>query len=467
MSPEHFEVLIVGGGKAGKTLAIDLATSGRRVALVERGMIGGSCINVACIPTKAMVACARTARAVAQAHQYGIVVPGWHAELAAVVAYQRAVVARMVELNSNNLHGALGNNFILGEARFTGPRSVLLQPAGGGSDRQLTADKLFINLGTRSAMPTIPGLAESGPLTSESIQNLQQLPEHLLVLGGGYIGVEFGQMFARLGSRVTIVQRGPRLLPAEDQDVSDAVAELFRDDKIEVWLGAETLSVQHRPGETVRLRVRIAGEEQEVEGTHVLAATGRTPMTRDVGLETAGVELDERGFVRVNDRLETTAPDTWALGDCAGSVQFTHVSLDDYRIVKANVFSGGNRTTLDRLIPSTVFIDPELGRVGLTQREARRLGRSVRVAKLPLAAVPRAQTMSQTYGFLKAIVDSQSDLILGFAMLGPDAGEVTAVVQMAMLGGMPYTALRDGILAHPTMAEGLNLLLARVPEAGR
>ena len=459
---DHFEALIVGGGKAGKTLAIDLARSGRRVALVERGMIGGSCINVACIPSKAMVTCARTARVVARAEPFGIKAQAWSAELAAVVSYKRAVVAGMVELNWNNLHGALGDNFILGEARFVGPRGVEVRPPDGGEIRQLTADKLFINLGTRPAIPEIPGLTESRPLTSETIQELQQLPGHLLVVGGGYVGLEFGQMFRRLGSRVTILQRGPRLVPAEDDDVSDAIADLFRSDGIDVLCRAQTVAVRGRTGEAVQLRVRQEGQEREIEGTHVLVATGRTPMTRDIGLEEAGVELDERGFIRVNDRLETTAPGTWALGDCAGSPQFTHVSLDDYRVVKANVFSGGNRTTRDRLIPNTVFIDPELGRVGLTEREARRLGRNIRVAKLPTASVPRARTLSETRGFLKAIVDSRSERILGFAMLGPDAGNVTAVVQVAMSGGLPFTALRDGILAHPTMAEGLNLLFANV-----
>lgn len=457
---EHFEVLIVGGGKAGKTLAIDLAKEGRQVALVERGMIGGSCINVACIPSKAMVACAATAHAVAQAEQFGIRAQGGGADLAAIVAYKRAVVARMVELNWNNLHDALGDALILGEARFVAPRSVEVQPRGGGAGRRLTADKLFINPGARPLIPEVSGLKERQPLTSETIQELTQLPGHLLVIGGGYIGLEFGQMFRRFGSRVTILQRAPRLAPAEDDDVGDALADLFRDDGIDVLCSAEAVAVQGRPGEEVRVRLRIADKERQIEGTHLLVAAGRTPMTRDIGLDAAGVELDERGFIRVNERLETTAPDTWALGDCAGSPQFTHVSLDDYRVVKANVFSGGDRTTCDRLIPNTIFIDPELGRIGLTEREAHRRGLDIRVVRLPTGSVPRAQTLSEMRGFLKAIVDAQSDRILGFVMLGPDAGNVTAVVQAAMLGGLPFTRLRDGVLAHPTMAEGLNLLFA-------
>ena len=306
-------------------------------------------------------------------------------------------------------------------------------------------------------MPQLPGLRDAGPLTSESALELDRVPEHLLVLGGGYIGVELGQAFRRFGSRVTIVQRGAHLMPTEDADVSEAVEAVLREEGVDVVLNADAYAAEGRSGERVRLRVRVPGGERTIEASDVLVATGRTPMTRDVGLEAAGVELDARGFVRVNDRLEATAPDTWAMGDCAGSPQQTHVALDDYRIVKANVFGGGGRRTSDRLIPHTVFIDPELGRVGLTERAARAAGLDVRVATLPVSHVTRARTISETRGFMKAVVEAgPSGRIVGFAMLGPEADGVTAVVQVAMLGGLPFTALRDGVLAHPTMAEGLN-----------
>ncbi len=458
---ELFEVLIVGGGKAGKTLAADLGKAGRRVALVERGMIGGTCINVGCIPSKALVRSAKVAELAARAGAFGIAIDRWRTDMPAVVAHKRAVVAGMVELNWKNLHGSLGRDFILGEARFVAPRTVEVRPADGGPVRRLSGEKLFINLGARAAMPVLPGLLDTRPLTSESALELDRLPEHLLILGGGYIAVELGQAFRRFGSRVTIVQRGPHLLRNEDTDVSEAVEAILREDGVEVATSTEAVGVDGRSGDGVRLRVRTPdGGGRTIEASDLLVATGRAPMTAGVGLETTGVEIDSDGFIRVNDRLETSAPRTWALGDCAGSPQQTHVSLDDYRIVKANVFGGGQRSTSDRLIPHTIFMDPELGRVGLTEREARSRGIEIKVAKVPIAAVPRARTLAETRGFLKAVVDARSGQILGFTMLGAEAGEVTAVVQMTMLGRLPFTALRDGVLAHPTMAEGLNYLFS-------
>ncbi len=464
-SGDTYEVLIVGGGKAGKTLAADLARAGRRVALVERGMIGGTCINVGCIPTKAFVKSAKVAALAARAAELGIRIDHWQTDMPAVVAHTRAVVAGMVTLNWDNLHGALGDDFILGEARFVAPRTVEVRRGPGGAVRRITGDKLFINVGAEPALPALPGLVEAEPLTSRSALELERLPEHLVIMGGGYIGVELGQAFRRLGSKVTIVQRARHLLPAEDPDISAAIEAIFREDGIGLALNAEVLTVEGRSGGSVRLAVRSPeGErmiERTIEGSDLLVAVGRVPLTRDIGLSEAGVAVDARGFITVNDRLETTAPNTWALADCAGSPQQTHVALDDYRIVKANVFAGGARRTSDRIIPHTVFIDPELGRVGLTEREARSTGRDIRVVTVPTSMVPRARTLAETRGVLKGVIDVRSREILGFAMLGAEAGEVTAVVQMAMLGGLPFTALRDGILAHPTMAEGLNYLFAQ------
>jgi pyruvate/2-oxoglutarate dehydrogenase complex dihydrolipoamide dehydrogenase (E3) component len=379
-----------------------------------------------------------------------------------VLAHKRSIVAGMVDLNRDNLKGALGDSFILGEARFVAPRTVDVQPAGGGPVRRLKGEKLFINLGAKPKMPPVIGLADAKPLTSESALELERLPAHLLIVGGGYVGVELGQAFRRFGSQVTIIQHGPHLLPTEDTDVSEAIEAILREDGIDVVLNGDAVAVVGISGERVNVRVRLPAGERKAAGSDLLVAVGRVPMTRDVGLQAAGVELDPRGFIRVNDRLETTAPSTWALGDCAGSPQQTHVSLDDYRIVKANVFGSGGRSTSDRLIPHTVFIDPELGRVGLTEREARRTGLEIKVAKVPASVIPRARTLAETRGFLKAVVDARSEHILGFTMLGAQAGEVTAVVQMAMLGGLPFSALRDGLLAHPTMAEGLNYLFRAI-----
>jgi pyruvate/2-oxoglutarate dehydrogenase complex dihydrolipoamide dehydrogenase (E3) component len=457
-SIEKHDVLIVGGGKAGKTLAADLGRAGHDVVLVERGMIGGTCINVGCIPSKAFIRSAQVAELASRAGAFGIRGEGGTSDMPSVRAYKRSVVAGMVELNWNNLHGTLGDRFILGQASFVAPRTVEVLPNDGGPVRRVAGEKLFINLGARPALPPVPGLLDAGPLTSESAMELDRLPEHLLVVGGGYIGVELGQAFRRLGSRVTIVQRNAHLLPSEDADVSQAIEACFGEEGIDVVPRAEVLAVAGRSGERVELRLRVAGEERVLRGSHLLVAVGRTPLTKRIGLESAGVELDANGYIRVNDRLETTAPLTWAMGDSAGSPQQTHVALDDYRIVKANVFGGGDRRTSDRLIPHTVFIDPELGRVGLTEREARSLGLPIKVAKVPVSVIPRARTLAETKGFLKAIVHAESNQILGFAMLATAAGEVTAVVQTAMLARLPYTALRDAVLAHPTMAEGLNYL---------
>ncbi len=421
-------------------------------------MIGGTCINVGCIPTKALVKSAKVAELAAHAADFGIGVDRWATDLPHVMAHKRAVVDGMVGLNWDTLHGALGERFLLGEARFVAPRTVEVRVAATGAVRRISGAKMFINLGAEPAMPSLPGLLDAAPLTSQSALELQRLPEHLVIMGGGYIGVELGQAFRRFGSRVTIIQRAAHLLPDEDIDISEAIEAIFRQDGIVLALRSEVTKVEGRSGEGVRIGVQSADGRRTIEGSDLLVAVGRVPRTRDVGLQDAGVNVDARGFIVVNQRLETSAPSTWALADSAGSPQQTHVALDDYRIVKANVFGNGTRSTADRLIPHTVFIDPELGRIGLTEREARRQGLDIRVAQVPASVVPRARTLTETRGLLKAVVDARSDLILGFAMLAPEAGEVAAVVQMAMLGRLPFTALRDGILSHPTMAEGLNYL---------
>jgi pyruvate/2-oxoglutarate dehydrogenase complex dihydrolipoamide dehydrogenase (E3) component len=354
-----------------------------------------------------------------------------------------------------------GLEFIIGEGRFVRSRTIeVRQPQG--EIRHLEGERVFLDLGTHAAIPDIPGLSSAVPLTHVEALELDRLPSHLIVLGGGYVGLEMAQAFRRFGSRVTVIEQAPQLVPREDPDVAEAVRAILADDGVDVVLEAAIDAIDGRSGDQVRVRLRTPAGERKIDGSDLLVAAGRTPNTRGIGLENAGVELDLRGFVQVNERLETTAPAVWAMGECAGSPQFTHVAYDDFRVVRDNL-AERPRTTRDRLIPYCMFIDPELGRVGLGEEEAERRGIAVRVARLPMKAVLRARTIGETRGFMKALIDAHSDRILGFTMLGSGAGEVIAAVQAAMLAGLEYTGLRDGILTHPTMAEGLGVLLAGVP----
>ena len=458
---ERYEILILGGGKAGKTLAMDMARAGRRVAVIERGFIGGSCINVACIPTKALVRSAEVAHLVRGRANFGIEGSKVTIEMPDVAARTAGVVKGMVDLHQR-LFTEAGFVLVMGEGRFVEPR-VIEATLADGTTRRLTGERIFLNLGTVAAVPDLPGLRAAAPMTHVEALKLERLPQHLLILGGGYIGMEMAQAFRRLGSDVTIIERGSQLAGREDPDIAQAIQAMFREDGIGLPLDTRVDRVEGRSGDQVIIHLADAHGERTVTGSDILVAAGRTPQTAGIGLEQAGVQLDSRGFIRVDEVLATTAPGIWALGEAAGSPMFTHVALDDYRVAKS-VILGGNRTTCSRLIPYAVFIEPELGRVGLSETEARQQGLAVRVAKLPMTAVPRAQTLSQTRGFMKAIVDGGNDQILGFAMLGAHGGEVVAVVQTAMWGGLPYTAFRDGIIAHPTMAEGLNMLFANIPE---
>ncbi|WP_313949229.1 mercuric reductase [Leptolyngbya sp. FACHB-261] len=462
MDTEYYDDIVIGGGKAGKTLAPALVADGRKTALVERSsnMIGGGCINIACIPTKTMVASAEVANTVRNSATYGVKTNAPTVDLAAVVQRKQSVVQSARAVNLHNLETALGHELIIATARFVAPKTIEVTTAEG-TTRLLTAERLFINTGTRPLIPSIPGLKETGFLTSESIMELEQLPEHLIVLGSGYIGLEFAQMFQRFGSRVTVIGRSEQILSQQDPDIANAVQTLLQRDGIEFLLNAEVLRVDRVDSETT-LHIHIAGQEVSLQGSHLLIAVGRSSTTDSLNLAAAGVEVGAGGFIRVNERLETNVPGIWALGDINGGPQYTHVSLDDYRIIKANLIDGGNRSTRDRLVPSCLFIDPELAHVGLTETEARRQGHAIRVAMLDASAIPRARTLGQTDGLLKAIVDSVTGRILGCSLLCHEAGEVISTVQMVMQAQLPYTVLRDGVLTHPTMTEGLNLLFSKV-----
>ena len=459
--PERYDILILGSGEGGKLLAWEMARAGQRTAVVERRWIGGSCPNIACLPTKNEIWSAKVAHQVRNGAQFGAMTGPVAIDMATVRRRKRAMVEAQIAAHLEN-YRASGAELIMGSGRFVAAKTLEVRLNDGGT-RVLTGEKVFLNIGTHATIPDIPGLAAARPLTHVEALELDYAPAHLIVLGGGYVGLELAQAYRRFGSRVTVLEHGPRPMGGrEDPEVADEMQRILGDEGIEVVTAAETLRVQGRSGEGVVVVVRTAGAERSIAGSDILVASGRTPNTAGIGLAEAGVELETRGYIRVNGRLETSAPDVWAIGECAGSPQFTHVSHDDFRIIRDNL-AGGNRSTRDRLVPYCMFTDPPLARVGLSEDEARRQGVAVRVAKLPTSAVLRAKTTGETQGFMKVLVGASDDRILGFTMIGAEAGEVLAAVQMTMLAALPYPRLGDAVLAHPTMAEGLGFLFANVP----
>jgi len=457
--PQQFEVLILGSGEAGKLLAWHMAGLGRRIAVVERRWIGGSCPNIACLPSKNEIWSARVAHLTKHAAQFGTMIAGAvTTDMAKVRLRKRNMVEGEIAFHLHN-YQTTGSELIMGAGRFVAPKTLEVQLNDGGT-RVLAADQVFLNVGTLAAIPSVPGLEAARPLTHIEALELDYLPSHLIVVGGGYVGLEMAQAYRRFGSRVTVVQHGPQIMNREDPDVADELQRILSDEGIQILIAAETLNVNGRSGEAVSLTVRTTSGEQKIEGSDILVASGRVANTAAIGLEQVGVKLDAHGYIRVNERLETTAPDVWAMGECAGSPQFTHVSHDDFRIIRDNL-AGGNRSTRDRLVPYCMFTDPPLAHVGLRESEAQHQGVAARVAKLPTSAVLRAETTDETQGFMKVLVGSD-DRILGFTMIGAEAGEVMTVVQTAMLAGLPFPKLRDAVIAHPTMAEGLGTLLVNV-----
>ena len=461
---QAYDAIVIGAGQAGVPLSTALAGTGRTTALIERAHVGGTCVNVGCTPTKTMVASARVAYLTRRAADYGVHTSSVTVDLERVRQRKRDIVDSFRGGSERRIEQTDGVDLIMGEARFTGARSVEVRRDGAETLR-LAADLIFINTGDRPASPPVHELSTVPTLNSTSIMELDQVPEHLLILGGGYIGLEFGQMFRRFGSAVTIIQRGHQLLAREDADVADEVAKILREDGVEVLLDAEARHVEQDANRALRLTVRQPEGERTLEGSHLLVAAGRTPNTEALDLPAAGVQTDQRGYVQANERLETNVPGIYALGDVKGGPAFTHISYDDFRIIRTNLLDGGHATTADRPVPYTVFIDPQLGRVGLTEEQARQSGRPIRVAKLPMSSVARALEVDETRGFMKAVVDAETQQILGAAVLGIEGGEVMAVLEVAMLGHLPYTALRDGVFAHPTLAESLNNLFMAMDAA--
>lgn len=458
--PEEYDLVILGGGTGSTIAAWRFASQGERVAVVDRKYIGGSCPNIACLPSKNIIHAAKVASYFGRSEEFGIRKEGFKIDLAGVRQRKRKMVSGLNEVYMGNYQNT-GAELILASGRFVGPRTVEAT-LPDGTTRLLRGTNVIISTGTHATIEAIPGLASAKPLTHIEALELDRIPEQLLVIGGGYVGVEFAQAMRRFGSPVTLIDRNHRVLHGEDEDVTDALQRLLEDEGIHVLLRTQVKGVSGTSGQSVKVTILQDGVEKTVEGSHLLVASGRTPNTQGLGLELAGVELTDRGFIKTNERLQTTAEGVWAIGEVAGSPLFTHVSVDDSHIVRENIM-GGHRSTSGRQIPFCLFTDPELARIGLSEKEAQARGIPYRLFKIPMEAVLRAWTVSETRGFLKALVEMDSDRILGFTAFGADAGETMGAVQVAMIAGLPYTALRDAILAHPTFVEGLIPLFSSIP----
>jgi len=455
--PEELDVVILGGGTGSSIAAWTFAGEGKRVAVIERKYIGGSCPNIACLPSKNIIHSAKVASYFRRSKEFGIAHEGFRIDMSGVRERKRRMVSGLNEMYLEN-YKKTGAEFILGTGRFIAPRTIEAT-LRDGTTRQLHGTDVIVSTGTRAAIEAIPGLAEAQPITHIEALELDEVPEHLLVIGGGYVGVELSQAMRRFGSKVSIIDRNRYLMSKEDEDVCQAVRALLEDEGIDVLLNARIQRVSGRTGISVSIVVEQNGVEKTLTGTHVLVAAGRKPNTEGLGLELAGIELTDRGYLKVDERLHTTAQGVWAIGEIAGSPQFTHISVDDFRVVHANL-TGGDRVTTGRQVPYCLFTDPELGRIGLSEAEAKAKGIPYRLFKIPMEANLRARTLSETRGFMKALVEVTGDRILGFTVFGVGAGEIMAAVQVAMLAGLPYTALRDAVLTHPTLTEGLTPLFS-------
>src|ERR1700735_2582408 len=460
--PEEFDLVILGGGTGSTLAAWTFAGEGKRVAVVDRKYIGGSCPNIACLPSKNIIHTAKVVDYFRRGKEFGIAHGDFTIEMSGVRDRKRKMVVGLNEMYMAN-YGKTGAEFILGSGRFVAPKTVEVT-LPDGSTRQLRGTNAIVSTGTRAALEAIPGLAEAQPLTHIEALELDQVPEHLLVVGAGYVGVEMAQAMRRFGSKVTLIDRNGRLMSKEDPDVCDVLRSLLADEGIDILLNARIKQVSGKSGDSVSVLIEQNEMEKVLKGSHILVATGRKPNTEGLGLELAGVELIDLGYIKVNERLQTTAPGVWAIGEVAGSPQFTHISIDDFRVVHDNL-NGGTRVTTGRQVPFCLFTDPEFARVGLSEKEAKAQGIAYRLFKIPMENVLRAKTLSETRGFLKALVATDSDRILGFAAFAVEAGETMAAVQVAIIAGLPYTALRDAVLTHPTLAEGIGALFSSKPSA--
>lgn len=454
-----FDAIIIGTGQAGPPLAARLAAAARRVAIIERNRFGGTCVNTGCIPTKTLVASAYAAHLARRATDYGVIIDG------PIRVDMKRVKARKDDVAGKSRHGVeswlkgLANCSVFeGHARFESPRAVRV------NGEILEADNIFINVGARALVPPIPGLDRVGCLTNSTMMEVDFLPEHLIIVGGSYVGLEFGQMYRRFGSNVTIIEMGPRLIGREDEDVSREIAGILGREGIKIELGAECITAARRDGATA-VRLNCSGGVREVVGSHLLLAVGRVPNTDDLGLQRAGIDTDARGYIIVDDQLRTSVPGIWAIGDCNGRGAFTHTSYNDYEIVADNLLDGGQRRLRDRLTAYGLFIDPPLGRAGMTEAEVKTAGRKALVGKRPMTRVGRAVEKGEAQGFMKIAVDADSKQILGAAILGVGGDEAIHCILDVMYAKAPYTALQRSVNIHPTVAELIPTLLGELRPA--
>jgi pyruvate/2-oxoglutarate dehydrogenase complex dihydrolipoamide dehydrogenase (E3) component len=459
MTATSYDAIVIGAGQGGGPLSTALAQAGWKTAIIERIHVGGTCVNEGCTPTKTMVASARVAYLARRSADYGVQTGPISVDMRAVRKRKRDIVDSFRSGSEHRIESTEGVDLLMGEAHFTGPKELEVH-MNNGEIRQLSADTIFINAGERPVTPNLEGLDSVPYLDSTSIMELDSVPDHLLVLGGGYVGLEFGQMFRRFGSRVTVIQRGAHLLAREDEDIADAVADILREDGIEILLQTTPSHVSRDSDGRIQMIVQSPDGERTLTGSHLLAAAGRRPNTDWLKPEASGIEMDRRGYIKVNDKLETNVPGIYALGDIKGPPAFTHISYDDFRIIRTNLIEHGNASIRNRLVPYTVFIDPQLGRVGLNESEAKAQGSNIKVFKMPMDYVARALEVDETRGFMKAIVDVDTEQILGCAILGIEGGEIMSALEIAIMGHLPYTALRDAVFAHPTLMESLNNLFS-------
>jgi pyruvate/2-oxoglutarate dehydrogenase complex dihydrolipoamide dehydrogenase (E3) component len=453
---KHYEAIVIGSGQGGTPLCMALAGAGMHTALVEREHVGGTCVNEGCTPTKTMIASGRVAYLARRGADYGVQTGSISVDMQRIRKRKREIVDSFRNGSQTRLEKTSNLDLLFGDASFTGSKSLTVR-AKDGSRRELSADLVFINAGCRPAIPPVAGLSDIPFLDSTSIMELEVLPEHLLVLGGGYVGLEFGQLFRRLGSRVTIVQSKGRLLGREDADVAEAIAAILQEDGCDIFLNSIAESVA-KSADQIILTVRIGDELRRIQGSHLLVATGRTPNTESLNLAAAHISADGRGFIKVNAKLQTSSQGIFALGDINGGPAFTHISYDDFRILRTNFIEKGDASTEGRLVPYTVFIDPQFARIGMSESEARAQNKTFHVAKMPMTSVARALEVDETRGFMKALVERDTGQILGAAVLGIEGGEIMSMLELAIMGKLPFTRLRDAIFAHPTLAESLNNL---------